>query len=94
MGCARRFKELNQAIQIIGVEPYLGHKIQGLKNLKEAYVPGIYDKRLVDEKVNVADDDAYETSRKVAKAEGLLVGMSAGASVFAAMELARGSMTA
>ncbi len=89
MGCARRFKELNQAIQIVAVEPYLGHKIQGLKSLKEAYVPGIFDKRLVDEKVNVADEDAFETSRKVAKAEGLLIGMSAGASVFAAMELAK-----
>ena len=89
MGCARRFKELDQAIRIIAVEPYLGHKIQGLKSLKEAYVPGIFDKRLVDEKVNVADEDAFETSRRVARVEGLLVGMSAGASVFAAMELAR-----
>ncbi len=52
-------------------------------------MPGIFDKSLVDEKVNVADEDAFETSRKMAKAEGLLIGMSAGASVFAAMELAK-----
>jgi cysteinyl-tRNA synthetase len=88
IGCSRRLKEYNPAIQVHAVEPYLGHKIQGLKSLKEAYVPGIFDKKLVDEKVNVADEDAFETSRRAAKAEGLLVGMSAGAALFAALELA------
>jgi cysteinyl-tRNA synthetase len=88
MGCSRRLKELNRAVHVTAVEPYLGHKIQGLKSLKEAYVPGIFDKKLVDEKVNVADDDAYETSRRAARAEGLLVGMSAGAALFAALQLA------
>ena len=43
MGVSRKLRQLNPAVQIVGVEPYLGHKIQGLKNLKEAYVPGIYD---------------------------------------------------
>jgi len=89
MGCSRRLKELNPEIRVIAVEPHLGHKIQGLKSLKEAYVPGIFDKRLVDQKVNVADEDAFATARLFAKAEGLLVGMSSGAAVFAALELAR-----
>ena len=89
IGCSRRLKELNPEVQVIAVEPYLGHKIQGLKSLKEAYVPGIFDRRLVDEKVNVADEDAFETSRRAAKAEGLLVGMSAGAALFAAFDLAQ-----
>jgi cysteinyl-tRNA synthetase len=88
IGCSRRLKELKPAVQVHAVEPYLHHKIQGLKSLKEAYVPGIFDKKLVDEKVNVTDDDAYETARRAAKAEGLLVGMSSGAALFSALELA------
>jgi len=89
MGCSRRLKELKPEIQVVAVEPHLGHKIQGLKSLKEAYVPGIFDKRLVDQKINVADDDAFETARRFAKAEGMLVGMSAGAAVFEALELSK-----
>ena len=89
MGCSRRLKEFEPEIQVIAVESHLGDKIQGLKSLKEAYVPGIFDKRLVDQKVNVADDDAFETARRFAKAEGMLVGMSAGAAVFEALELSK-----
>ncbi len=89
MGVSRRLKEYNPAVRIIGVEPYLGHKIQGLKNMKEAYVPEIFDKRRLDEKVNVDDGDAYETSRRLAREEGLLVGMSSGAAMAIAMEKAR-----
>jgi cysteinyl-tRNA synthetase len=88
MGCSRRLKELNPRVHVLAVEPYLGHKIQGLKSLKEAYVPGIFDKKLVDEKVNVADEDAYGTTRRAARIEGLLLGMSSGASLFAALDLA------
>jgi cysteinyl-tRNA synthetase len=87
MGCSRRLKELDPDVQVIAVEPHLGHKIQGLKSLKEAYVPGIFDKSLVDRKVNVADEDAFEMARRIAKVEGMLVGMSSGAVVFAALEL-------
>lgn len=89
MGCSARFKELNPDIKIIGVEPYLGHKIQGLKNLKEAYRPGIFERRRLDEKVNVSDEDAYETARLLAREEGLFVGMSSGAAMWAALRKAR-----
>lgn len=89
MGCSKRLRELDSKIRIIGVEPYLGHKIQGLKNLKEAYVPGIYDPRAVDEKRNIDDDAAYDMARRLARDEGLLVGMSSGAAAHAARELAR-----
>jgi cysteinyl-tRNA synthetase len=85
MGLARRLKELNPIIKIIGVEPYLGHKIQGLKNMKESYKPGIYDKTLLDEVVHVEDEEAFETARKMAREEGLLVGMSSGAAVAVAL---------
>jgi cysteinyl-tRNA synthetase len=89
MGCSRRFRELDPRIRIVGVEPYLGHKIQGLKNLKESYVPGIYDLGALDEKVNVEDEAAYEMARRLAREEGLLVGMSAGAGMHVAVELAK-----
>lgn len=89
MGCSKRLKELNPDVRVIAVEPTLGHGIQGLKSLKEAYVPGIFDKRLVDEKIEVADEDAFETSRRLAKAEGLLLGMSSGAVVSVALEFVR-----
>jgi cysteinyl-tRNA synthetase len=88
MGISRRLKELNPEIQIIGVEPYLGHKIQGLKNMKEAYVPEIYDKKRLDQVVNIDDEDAYETARQLARKEGLFVGMSSGAAMFAALRQA------
>ena len=88
MGCSKRFRELNPRIRTIGVEPFLGHRIQGLKNLKEAYIPGIYDPAGHDEKVNIEDDDAYEMARRLAREEGLLVGMSSGAAMHVARELA------
>ena len=89
MGCSRRLKEFNPDVRVIAVEPQLDHKLQGLKSLKEAYVPGIFDKNLVDEKIEIADENAFETSRRLAKAEGMLLGMSAGAAVFVALELAK-----
>ena len=52
MGISKRLKELNPEIKIIGVEPYLQHKIQGLKNMRESYRPGIFEKARLDEKVN------------------------------------------
>ena len=64
MGLTKRLKEFNPNIKIVGVEPYLGHKIQGLKNMKESYKPGIYDKSILDEVVHVEDEEAFETVRK------------------------------
>jgi cysteinyl-tRNA synthetase len=89
MGCSRRLKEFNPDVKVVAVEPTLNHKLQGLKSLKEAYVPGIFDKSLVDEKIEIADEDAFETVRRLAKTEGMLLGMSAGAAVFVALELAK-----
>lgn len=84
MGMAKRLKEYDSDIQIIGVEPYLGHKIQGLKNMKEAYCPEIYDKNRLDKKVNIDDEEAFEMTRRLAKEEGLFVGMSSGAAMVVA----------
>ena len=86
MGLSRRLKELNPAVTIVGVEPYLGHKIQGLKNLKEAYCPEIFDKQCLDKKANVDDEEAFEAARRLAREEGLLVGMSSGAAMAVAVK--------
>ncbi len=88
MGISRRLKELNPEIKIIGVEPYMGHKIQGLKNMKESYAPGIFDRRLIDEIINIEDEEAFEMARLLAKNEGLFVGMSSGAAMVAALKVA------
>ncbi len=89
MGISRRLKEYNPKIKMVGVEPYPQERIQGLKNLKESYVPGIYDKNLLDEKINVRLEDAIKTARKLAKEEGILVGMSSGAAMYAAIQKAK-----
>ena len=89
MGTQRRLKEYNPDILIVGVEPYLGHKIQGLKNMKEAYRPEIFEKDRLDKKVNINDEDAFEMSRRLAEEEGLLVGMSSGAAMHVAVSEAK-----
>lgn len=89
MGLSQRLKELNPNVRIVGVEPYLQHKIQGLKNMRESYRPGIYDKKRLDEKINISDEDAFETSRRLAREEGILAGMSSGAAMFVAAEKAQ-----
>jgi cysteinyl-tRNA synthetase len=81
MGMSRRLKEYNSQIRIIGVEPYLGHKIQGLKNMKEAYQPEIYDKGRLDKKINIDDEEAFDMTRRLAREEGIFVGMSSGAAM-------------
>ena len=88
MGTARYLKEQNKAIRIVGVEPTLGHTIQGLKNMTESIVPGIYRPEILDEKVIVEDGEAFETTRLLAVKEGLFVGMSSGAAVAAALRMA------
>lgn len=84
MGVSKRLKEYNPDIKIVGVEPYLGHKIQGLKNMKEAYRPEIFKKTRLDKIVNIEDEEAFEMTRKLAKKEGLFVGMSSGAAMVVA----------
>lgn len=88
MGISRRLKELNPEIKIVGVEPYLKHKIQGLKNMRESYRPGIFDKKCLDEKVNILDEDAFTMARRLACEEGIMAGMSSGAAMFIAVQKA------
>ncbi|MDP1620624.1 MAG: cysteine synthase family protein [Candidatus Moranbacteria bacterium] len=89
MGISRKLKEKNKAIRVIAVEPALGHKLQGLKNMQEAIMPEIYDPEMFDEKINVSDEDACSAIRKIAREEGIFLGMSSGAALHAALELAK-----
>ena len=89
MGLSRWFREHHPEVRVIAVEPYPGHKIQGLKNMKESYRPGIFDKTLPHAIVNVADEDAFSAARRLAAEEGVFAGMSSGAALFAAIERAR-----
>lgn len=89
MGVSRRLREARPGVKIIAVEPVLGHKLQGLKNMKEAIVPEIYNAQAFDEKVNVEDAIAHEQVRVLAKREGIFLGMSAGAALYASLELAK-----
>jgi cysteinyl-tRNA synthetase len=89
MGLYRRLKELNPKIEIIGVEPYLGHKIQGLKNMNESYRPGIFDKTRADRIIKIEDEEAYHTARVLARKEGIFAGMSSGAAMAIALKMAK-----
>ena len=88
MGVSRFLKTKDADISIVGVEPVMGHKIQGLKNMSEAIVPGIYSPKELDRKVVVEDNVAYETSNKLAAREGIFAGMSSGAVIKVALDLA------
>jgi S-sulfo-L-cysteine synthase (O-acetyl-L-serine-dependent) len=88
MGAGRRIREFDEKIRIVGVEPFLGHRVQGLKNMKESIVPKIYDPASLDEKINVSDDDAFGTTRMLAVKEGIFAGMSSGAAVSGALKIA------
>jgi cysteine synthase B len=88
MGVSRFFREKKPGVRIVGVEPRLGHRVQGLKNMKEAIVPEIYNPQALDEKITIDDEAAFATSRELAAREGLFVGMSSGAAVAAALLVA------
>ena len=90
VGTARRLKEYNPDVRLISVQPDSPfHGLEGMKHMATALVPGIYDSSLADESVLVATEDAQAMARRLALEEGLFVGVSAGANVFAALRLAR-----
>lgn len=85
MGLSRYFAEHHPEVRVTAVEPFLGHKIQGLKNMKESYTPGIYDKTIPYQVINIPDEEAFKTARLLAQKEGLFVGMSSGAAMCGAL---------
>ena len=88
-GMSKRLREFNANIKIVAVEPTLGHTIQGLKNMKEAIVPALYNPKVHDVKLTVSDEEAFEVCRLLAVKEGLFCGMSSGAAVAGALRYAR-----
>jgi cysteine synthase B len=90
MGVTRRLRELNPEIQCISMQPDSPlHGLEGLKHMPTALVPGIYDESVADAQIAVATDDAHKMVLRLARMEGLLVGVSSGANLFAAIEVAK-----
>lgn len=88
-GIGRRLKEYNPEIKIYGVQPDSGfHGIEGLKHIETAIRPGIYDETILDGTFFVKTEDAYEMTARLAKEEGLWVGLSSGAAFWASLKLA------
>lgn len=95
-GTAKRLKEFNPNVKVVAVEPAASrvlsggpaaaHKIQGIG---ANFVPDTYDPSLIDEVIGITDDEAYEMTRCLAREEGLLVGISSGAAVAAALKVAK-----
>jgi cysteine synthase B len=88
MGCSRYFRDRKLPVSVIGVEPELNHRIQGLKNMNESIVPEIYDPSMLDRKIPCSDDNAFTMTRELALKEGLFCGISSGAALWGAMQAA------
>lgn len=89
MGVGKALKENNPAIKIVCAHPVKGHYIQGLKSMAEAIVPAIYDPSKIDETIMIETEAAFEMARQVVMKEGIFVGMSSGAAMYAAIETAK-----
>ncbi len=87
MGTSRYLKQQSPAVQIIGVQPREGSSIPGIRRWPEAYLPKIYDASRVDRVIDVSQDEAEETTRRLASREGIFAGVSSGGAVAAALRL-------
>ncbi len=85
MGLSRYFAEHHPEVKVTAMEPFLGHKLQGLKNMKESYVPGIFVRSEPHQILNIPDEEAFAKARQLAEREGIFVGMSSGAALCAAL---------
>ncbi|MEO8098386.1 MAG: cysteine synthase family protein [Acidobacteriota bacterium] len=90
MGNSRRFKRDMPHVQCISAQPSSGfHGLEGLKHMPTAIVPGIYDEKIADDNLWIETEDAYAMTRWLGRNEGVLVGMSSGANVFSAKQVAK-----
>jgi cysteine synthase B len=90
VGCARALRRFNPAIRLMSFQPDSPfHGLEGLKHMASAIVPAIYDPTLADEDLRVSTEAAHAMVRRLAREEGLLVGISSGAAMAAALDVAR-----
>ncbi len=87
MGCSRYLKEQNPDIQIVGVQPAEGAKIPGIRRWPEAYMPSIFEPARVDRIIDINQQEAEDTTRQLARAEGIMAGISSGGALAAALKL-------
>jgi cysteine synthase B len=88
MGVGMVLKEYNPQIKVVSAHPVKGHYIQGLKNMEEAIVPSLYEPSRIDITIMVETEVAYEMTRQIVEKEGIFVGMSSGAALYATIQLA------
>lgn len=89
MGVARFLRALKPDVKVVCAQPVRGHYIQGLKNMEEAIVPGIYDPDKIDVQEMIDSEEAIEMARQIISSEGIFAGMSSGAALLAAIRTAR-----
>lgn len=87
MGCSRFLKEMNPAIQVVGVHPGPGANVPGIRKWPEEYLPKIFDKARVDRIIEVSQRESEEMARRLAAEEGIFAGISSGGGLAAAMQL-------
>ncbi|MCU7811607.1 MAG: pyridoxal-phosphate dependent enzyme, partial [Candidatus Thiodiazotropha sp. (ex Notomyrtea botanica)] len=87
MGASTYLKSQNPEIEIVGVQPMEGASIPGIRRWPEAYLPKIYDASRVDRIIDVSQEDAEETTRRLSAKEGIFAGISSGGAVAAALKL-------
>ncbi len=89
MGVSRYLKERNRAVQIIGCQPTSGSQIPGIRKWPRQYLPKIFERERVDRIIEVSQADAEETTRRMAREEGIFAGISSGGAMWAALELSK-----
>jgi cysteine synthase B len=95
IGATRRLKELNPAVQAISFQPDSPfHGLEGLKHMGTSIVPAIYNPHLADRNLEIETEAAYDMAKRLAREEGLLVGISAAAAVVASVQIATEESTA
>ena len=89
MGVSRFLKEMNPAIEIIGVQPMDGANVPGIRKWPEAYLPKIFERPRIDRIIEVSQEESEEMARRLAREEGIFGGISSGGGLAAAMRIAR-----